>query len=97
MRIVGANQEHREEGFSAAVELEEIDIENLLKVFKFGDEKECNAEASKIIEFAINEGKWLPITDDEDDKIILIEIRRKQWVLFEDAHNIKNGLKCILA
>jgi len=94
MKIVSAEQEYQEERFTAAVKLEEADIENLKRILKDGNEKEINDEISKIINFAKKEGHGMPFVDDEDgEKCILLEIeskrseiKRKQWILFDDVH-----------
>ncbi|HOX11129.1 MAG TPA: hypothetical protein P5323_02205 [Candidatus Moranbacteria bacterium] len=105
MQIVSAEQKYQEEQFMAAVKLEEIDIKNIKKILTTGDEKEINDAISEIINFAKKEGHGMPFVDDEDgEKCILLEIestrseiKRKQWILFDDVHEIKNGLRCILA
>ena len=105
MQIVSAEQEYQEEQFMAAVKLEGIDIKNLKKILTAGNEKEINDAISEIINFAKKEGHGMPFIDDEDgDKCILLEIesesleiKRKQWILFADAHEIKNGLRCIFS
>lgn len=105
MKIVSAEQEYQEERFMAAVKLEETDIENLKKILKDGDEKEISEAIFKIIKFAEKEGHGMPTVNDEDgERCILLEIeskrseiKRKQWILFDDVHEIKNGLRCIFS
>jgi hypothetical protein len=94
MQIVKAEEDHRKEGFSAAVELSSSDIENIEKLLDAGDEEAVKTEIQKIIDFARQEGKGKPLIDDGEGEAILIEIDGIQVDLAADVDELKDMLPC---
>ena len=98
MQIVSADQKYQDQGFTAAVELEEDDIENLKEVLRNDSKEEIIEAILKIINFAIKEGHRMSFTQDEDgDDSLLLEIKGKQWITDAEVPGIRNSLSCILS
>jgi hypothetical protein len=97
MQIVNADQKYQEQGFTAAIKLEEDDIGNFKKILKNGSREEITEAILKIINFAIREGHRMPFTQDEfGDDSLLLEIKGEQWITDTEIPDVRNSLSCIL-